>query len=271
LARSRTEAANANLEASRYEGLLAAGVSSRQEAQQRRAAADAARAGVASFQAAAEARKLDLEYTTIRAPIAGRTGAILVREGNLVRANETNLVEIRRLSPAFVSFTVPEAELQTIRFYAATNKLKMAVNLDGDAGAEETGTLSFLDNSVDRATGTVRLKGTFENAERRLWPGQFVNVVVTLDVKANAVVIPAEAVQTGPAGTFVYVIGPDDTAEMRKVQPGIRVAGNQIVVESGVSGGERVVTDGQLRLVPGAKVALQMPAGALPADAGVTR
>jgi len=265
LQRSRAEAANAAAEAARYNNLFQAGVASRQDADQRNASAKALAAAVESFRAATLARKLDLEYATIRAPIAGRTGSILVREGNLVRANETLLVEIRRLSPAFVTFTIPEAELPTLQRYASASTLPVTASASGDAGPPETGTLTFVDSTVDRATGTVQLRGTFENAQRTLWPGQFVDVTVTLEVRQGAIVIPSSALQTGPQGSYVYVVGAEDKAEMRKIQPGPRVAGNGIVVESGLSGGERVVTDGQLRLAPGSKVTIVQDAPAPPA------
>ncbi|MDI1482530.1 efflux RND transporter periplasmic adaptor subunit [Polyangium sp. y55x31] len=277
LERSRTQAANAAAEAARYEELAKAGVATRQDAELRRAEARAAAAAVDAFQAATVARRLDLEYTTIRAPIAGRTGSILVREGNLVRANETVLVEIVRLAPAFVSFAIPEASVPTLQHAMSSSSGPLPVSAaaapSGDAGAPsngEHGTLSFIDSTIDRATGTLRLRATFENTSKTLWPGQFVQATVRLGVQEGAVVIPSEALQTGPSGTFVFVVGADETAEMRPVQPGERVAGGRIIVQSGLSGGERVVTDGQLRVQPGAKVTIvgegpASPAGAAPA------
>ena len=263
LERSRTQAANAEAQAARYEELAKAGVASRQDAELRRAEARAAAAAVDAFRAATVARRLDLEYTTIRAPMTGRTGSILVREGNLVRANETVLVEIVRLAPAFVSFAIPEASVPTLQQAMANSAGPLPVSAAaapaGDAGAPshgELGTLSFLDNTMDRATGTLRLRATFENTSRALWPGQFVQATVRLGVREGAVVIPPSALQTGPSGTFVFVVGADDAAQMRPVQAGERVDGGRIVVQSGLAGGERVVTDGQLRIQPGAKVTI---------------
>ncbi|WP_136934621.1 efflux RND transporter periplasmic adaptor subunit [Polyangium fumosum] len=263
LQRSRTQAANAAAQADRYEELAREGVASRQDAELRRAEARAAAAAVDAFRAAMVARRLDLEYTTIRAPMAGRTGSILVREGNLVRANETVLVEIVRLAPAFVSFAIPEASVPTLQQAMANSSGPLPVSAaaapSGDAGAPnpgEEGTLSFIDSTIDRATGTLRLRATFENTSRTLWPGQFVQATVRLGVREGAVVIPSEALQTGPAGTFVFVVGADEAAQMRPVQVGERVAGGRILVQSGLTGGERVVTDGQLRIQPGAKVTI---------------
>ncbi|MDI1444241.1 efflux RND transporter periplasmic adaptor subunit [Polyangium sp. 6x1] len=263
LERSRTQAANAEAEATRYEELAKAGVASRQDAELRRAEARAAAAAVDAFRAATVARRLDLEYTTIRAPMTGRTGSILVREGNLVRANESVLVEIVRLAPAFVSFAIPEASVPALQQAMANSSGPLPVSAaaapSGDAGATgngEHGTLSFIDSTIDRATGTLRLRATFDNTSRSLWPGQFVQATVRLGVQEGAVVIPAEALQTGPSGTFVFVIGGDDAAQMRPVQPGERVTGGRIIVQSGLAAGERVVTDGQLRVQPGAKVTI---------------
>jgi len=277
LERSRTQAANAAAVAERFELLAKEGVASRQDAELRRAEARAAAADVEAFRAAAAARRLDLEYTTMRAPMAGRTGSILVREGNLVRANETVLVEIVRLAPAFVGFSIPEANVPTLQGAMAGSSgplpVSAAVAQGGDAGTFASGvqgTLSFIDSSIDRATGTLRIRATFPNEERSLWPGQFVQATVRLGVREGAVVVPAEALQTGPAGTFVFVIGEDQTAQMRPVQAGERAEGGRIVVQSGLSGGERVVTDGHLRIRPGGPVTIvgEAPAKAAGVGAG---
>ncbi|MRG96112.1 efflux RND transporter periplasmic adaptor subunit [Polyangium spumosum] len=256
LERSRTQAANAKAEADRYEELAAAGVASRQDAELRRAEARAAVAAVEAFRAATAQRRLDLEYTTLRAPIAGRTGSILVREGNIVRANETVLVDIARLAPTFVTFTLPEASVPALQEARANATEPLPVLAEVSGGHSAEGILTFVDNTIDRATGTLRLRATFDNDDRALWPGQFVQATVRLGVRQGAVVIPSEALQTGPSGTFVFVVGADETAQMRPVQAGERAPGGRVLVQSGLAAGERVVTDGHLRIRPGAPVTI---------------
>lgn len=256
LTRSRVQAENAHAEAERYRTLVEAGVASREQAAERRTNAGALAAAVQAGQATVAARRLDLTYTTIRAPIAGRTGAVLAREGNLVQANETTLVVINRLRPIFVSFTIPEQDLPELQHYLAQGQVPVTAAPADAPDAGERGILTFIDNEVDRATGTVRVKGTFENRDLKLWPGRFVEVVVTLTTREDALVIPAAAVQVGQEGAYVFVVGPDATAEMRLIEQGARVDGERVVVERGLAAGERVVTDGQLRLTPGAKVSV---------------
>lgn len=262
LGRANAEAANAEAEARRYEELAQAGVGSRQEAEQRLAAAKAQRAAVAAGYAAVAARKLDLEYATIKAPIAGRTGAVRVREGNLVQANQTELVVVNQLQPVFVTFTIPEGELRTLQQYMSAGELPITVKPPEDPKAEgDRGTLAFVDNAIDPTTGTVRVKGTFPNQERRLWPGQYVQAMVTLTTRSDALVVPSAALQRGQAGPFVMVVGPDLVAQMRPVQPGDRAQGNRMIIDSGLAAGEQVITDGHLRVVPGAKVSILPPDG----------
>jgi len=267
--RAAAEATNAEAEARRYAELAEAGVASRQEAEQRLAAAKALRAAVAAAQAAVGARRLELEYTTIKAPIGGRTGAVLVREGNLVQANQTDLVVINKIEPILVTFTIPEKELRALQQYMASGELPITAAPPEDPNAKgERGTITFVDNAIDPTTGTVRVKGTFQNAEKRLWPGQFVQTQVTLATRADALVVPAVAVQRGQAGPYVFVVGPDMVAHMRPVTPGDRVEGERVIIDSGLAPGDQVITDGHLRVVPGAKVSIQ-PAAAPAADAGV--
>jgi multidrug efflux system membrane fusion protein len=266
--RAVAEAASAEAEARRYAGLAEAGVGSRQDAEQRLAAAKALRAAVAAMQAAVAARRLDLEYTTIKAPIGGRTGAVLVREGNLVRANETDLVVINKIEPILVSFTIPEKELRSLQQYMASGELPITAAPPEDPNAKgDRGTITFVDNAIDPTTGTVRVKGTFQNADKRLWPGQFVQTQVTLATRADALVVPAMAVQRGQVGPYVFVVGQDLVAHMRPVTPGDRAEGQRVIITNGLAAGEQVITDGHLRVVPGAKVSIQ-PGNAPAADAG---
>jgi membrane fusion protein, multidrug efflux system len=205
-------------------------------------------------QAAVENARVQLSYTTIRAPLAGKTGNLAVTAGNLVRANDTTaMVTITTSAPIYVTFSVPEKDLMRIRQYASSTSFTTEVVIPGDEANHAFGKLSLVDNTVDAATGTVRLKATFQNDDRRLYPGQFVNVVLTLGIQNAAVVVPSQAVQIGQDKSFVYVVKFDSTAEMRVVKPGATVD-PMTVIEDGLKPGEQVVTDGQLRLVPGAKV-----------------
>jgi len=205
-------------------------------------------------QAAVESARVQLSYTTIRAQLAGKTGNLAVTAGNLVRANDTTpMVTITSSAPIYVTFSVPESDLMRIRQYASSTSFKTEVIIPGDEANHAFGNLSLVDNTVDVATGTVRLKATFINDDRRLYPGQFVNVVLTLGIQSGAVVVPSQAVQAGQDKSFVYVVKFDSTAEMRVVKPGA-IADTMTVIDEGLKPGEQVVTDGQLRLVPGAKV-----------------
>jgi multidrug efflux system membrane fusion protein len=205
-------------------------------------------------QAAVENARVQLSYTTIRAPLTGKTGNLAVTAGNLVRANDTTaMVTITTSAPIYVTFSVPEKDLMRIRQYASSTSFTTEVVIPGDEANHAFGKLSLVDNTVDAATGTVRLKATFQNDDRRLYPGQFVNVVLTLGIQHDAVVVPSQAVQIGQDKSFVYVVKFDSTAEIRVVKPGA-IADTMTVIEDGLKPGEQVVTDGQLRLVPGAKV-----------------
>jgi multidrug efflux system membrane fusion protein len=225
------------------------------------AAVRADQSSVANLQAAQKAEqanvdnaRVQLSYATIRAPISGRTGSLAVTGGNLVRANDTAaMVTITQTAPIYVTFSVPEQDLQRIRQYAGASSLSASVVIPGDDANPAQGRLSLVDNTVDVTTGTVRLKATFENGDRRLYPGQFVNVVLTLGTESQALLVPSQAVQVGQDKSFVYVVKPDMTAEVRTVKPGAQVD-NMTVIDDGLKPGEQVVTDGQLRLVPGSKV-----------------
>ena len=253
LARDKAQLAHARAQEQRYQDLLQKNFISKDAYAQFRTNVDTAEATVRGDAAAVENARLQLEYATIRSPIAGRTGKIMIQLGNLVKANDTNpLVVINQVSPVYVSFAVPEQDLTEIRRYMAAGKLPVQARLSDSSAAAE-GELAFIDNAVDMTTGTVKLRAIFQNKDRALWPGQFVTTVVTLHEQPGAIVVPSQAVQTGPKGQYVYVVKPDFSAEMRDVVVD-RTEGTESVIAKGLAAGERVVTVGQLRLVPGIKV-----------------
>ncbi|HLK65416.1 MAG TPA: efflux RND transporter periplasmic adaptor subunit [Bryobacteraceae bacterium] len=270
LARDSASARYAEAQAARYAELLKNGIISKDQSEQLRASADAAAQAVAADQAAIESAKasigasraavenakIQLGYTTITSPIDGRTGNLTVKQGNIVMANSVEMMTINQVEPIYVTFAVPEAQLPAIKKYMAEGKLPVRARPQDDAGNEENGILTFVDNAVDTTTGTIRLKGTFPNSDHKLWPGEFVRVVLRLTTQQNAVVVPNEAVQTGQNGSFVYVVKPDRTVESRVVTTGARVD-QDMVIESGLETGETVVTEGQLRLAPGSRVVVR--------------
>ena len=220
-------------------------------------------ATIRADEAALAAARLDLARTTIEAPISGRAGTIRVDAGNLVRANGDPLVTILATRPVRASFSVPEKYLSEIRRRSALGALRVRALAPGETGEGHAGSLTFIDNAVDRTTGTIRLEATFPNDDQALWPGQFVELTVELSVQADAVIAPTAAIQAGQQGPYVFVIRDDGTAEMRPVVVD-RAMGDESVIAQGLSGGETVVTDGQLRIVPGAKVAVAPPQQAGP-------
>jgi multidrug efflux system membrane fusion protein len=214
LARDLAQAENARAEARRYEALWKGGISSKEQYDQVGAAADAQDAAVRADRGSLEDAKVQLTYFTIYSPINGRTGSLLVHKGNQVKANDvSSLVTINQVQPIYTTFTVPEKLLPEIRSRMKTGNLRVEALAANDAGAPIHGVLNFVDNGVDPTTGTIKLKAEFTNADRRLWPGQFVNVTVTLGSDANATVVPSQAIQTGQLGQYVYVIKPDMTVE----------------------------------------------------------
>jgi multidrug efflux system membrane fusion protein len=220
------------------------------------AAIESAEQTVRADQAAVENTKLQLAYTTIHSPIDGRTGSLMLHEGNIVRSSGTNdstLVAINQVQPIYVSFALPERELPVVKRYMAAGKLEVEAFPAGEEQPPARGVITFVDNAVDRATGTIRLKATFANEEKRLWPGQFANVALTLATEPDAIVVPSQAIQTGQEGQYVFVVKPDSTVEVRPVVVE-RIHRSETVVAKGLKPGETVVTDGQLRLVPGATV-----------------
>lgn len=190
--------------------------------------------------------------------ISGRTGNLSLQPGNLVKANDISLVTINQVQPIYATFSIPEKRLAEVKKAMAGGALKVDAVIPNDPGSKETGTISFLDNAVNAATGTIRLKGVFTNSSGKLWPGQFVDLVMTLSSRQNAVVVPTPAIQTGQQGQFIYVVKPDKTVEMRPVTVGTEQAGESII-EKGLAPGETLVISGQLRLVPGATI--EVPSG----------
>jgi multidrug efflux system membrane fusion protein len=216
---------------------------------------DNARAAIQANEATVETARLQLAYTTIRAPMDGRTGNLLVQGGNVVKSTEDNpLVVIAQIRPIYVSFAVPEQHLTAVKKYRAEGALKVEAVLDGGRRSV-VGAVTFMNNTVDASTGTIQLKATFPNTDNALWPGQFVDVALTL-TSERAVLVPTQAVQAGQQGPYVFVVKPDSTVESRSVKVGRRLA-RELVIEQGVQAGEQVVTDGQLRLVPGARVEIK--------------
>ena len=256
LAKDQAQLENARAEAERYTKLFQEGIVSKEQYDSMRTNADALAASVRADEAAIEKAKIDLSYCTIQAPIDGRTGALLVHPGNLVKDNDATLVVVNQIHPIYVTFSVPEQHLADIKRYRAEGPLKVEVIIPSQEQNPAKGVLTFIDNAVDNTTGTIKLKGTFENPDNRLWPGQFVNVALTLATQPNAVVVPSQAVQTGQVGQYVFVVKQDMTAEYRPVVAGNNTAG-ETVIQKGIQAGETLVTDGQLRLVPGMKVVIK--------------
>jgi multidrug efflux system membrane fusion protein len=254
LARDEAQAANARVQAKRYADLLERGLVPKEQAEQMTTSSAALEASVRADQAAIANAELQRQYTVIRAPVSGRTGALMVQAGNLVRANDTTpLVVINEIAPIYVSFSVPTRELSAVLQPARLGELRVSVTNPDTTGPREHGTVTFVDNGADPTTGTIRLKATFPNGDRHLWPGQLVNVSLTLRTEPNAIVVPSEAVQTGQDGTYVFVVKADRTVEMRPVDVE-RTTEGLAVIRTGLQASETVVTDGQLRLEPGATV-----------------
>lgn len=277
LARDLAQEKYAQTQASRIDELFKAGVMSKEQTDQTRSSADAlaqavnadkaaiesAKAQIGAANAAIDNAKVQLGYTTIRSPIDGRTGNLMVKQGNIVAMNTTDLITIAEVQPIYVTFSVPEANLADVKKYMAAGKLPVTVTPQDDASKKETGVLTFVDNTVDSTTGTIKLKGTFPNTDRALWPGQFVRVALRLTTRPDAVILPNQAVQTGQEGQFVYVVKADKTVEFRPVVTGARID-QDLVIEKGVQPGETVVTEGQLRLAPGSRIMLRDERGPRP-------
>jgi multidrug efflux system membrane fusion protein len=240
----------------RYQDLLQQNFVSKEGYAQVAANFRGAEAGVKASEAAVEHARLNLEYTTIRAPISGRVGKVMLSEGNLVKAADSDaMLVINQLSPIYISVAVPERFLNEIRERQKAAPLRMEAALDR-TGPPLAGRLAFIDNSVDLTTGTIKLRGIFENRDKALWPGQFVDAWVALRDEENAIVVPTQALQTGPDGQFVFVVKEGSSAEMRTLEV-VRTEGAESVIAAGVRPGETVVVDGASRLLPGTRVSMK--------------
>ncbi len=269
LARDTAQELYARTQSGRYDKLAAEGIVSKDQGEQFKSNADALAQSVAADRAAIESARaqavadqanianaeVQLGYTSIKSPIDGRTGNLTIKQGNVVPPNTTELVTINQIEPIYATFAVPESKLNDVKKYMADGKVQVLAKLQ-DAAGNESGTLTFIDNNVDMTTGTIKLKGTFDNRDRKLWPGQFVNVILRLAMQPNAIVVPNQAVQTGQDGAFVYVVKEDRSVEARPVVAGVRVD-QDLVIDKGLSVGETIVTEGQLRLAPGIKVQMR--------------
>jgi multidrug efflux system membrane fusion protein len=251
----------AQSQAKRYQELLDKNFVSKEAYAQIATNAQVAEATAKASQAVLENARLNLAYCTISSPIDGYAGKLLLQAGNLVKANDVNpLVVVNQVRPIYVSFAVPEQALGEIRARIASGPLAVEVIPAGESRVLATGRLVFVDNAVDPSTGTIRLRGEFDNSDKALWPGQFVNVSLRLREQSDAIVIPARALQTGPSGQYVYLIKPDMTAEMRAVA--VERTEGELAVVKGIARDERVVTRGALRLAPGARVEIRSEAEA---------
>jgi multidrug efflux system membrane fusion protein len=265
--RDKAQSKSLEADAGRFAQLAKDGIVARNQNEQAQAAAEANRATIQADQAAVESlkasidsdrsaierAKLDITYCEIRSSGSGRTGNLLVHAGNIVTANTTTLVVINKVEPIWVSFGLPEEYLTAVRRIHSQRPMTVDAAAQDNSAPADRGALSVIDNTVDTQSGTIKLKATFANSKRTLWPGQFVNVSLTLDTQAHAVTVPSEAVQPGQQGQMVYVVKPDQTVEPRTVKVGA-THGSKVVIEHGVAAGENVVTDGQLRLYPGARI-----------------
>jgi multidrug efflux system membrane fusion protein len=254
-ARDQAQLENSKIQFNREQKLFDQKLVSQDEFDTSKAGLDALIGTVAADQAAVTNAELNLGFTGIRAPFDGRTGSLQFHEGNVVKAPDDTLLTINQIHPIYVAFAVPEQYLPEIKREMREKTLKVMATFQ-NMDAPPQGELTFIDNAVDTTTGMIQLKATFPNEDNALWPGQFVQVTLTLSELTNAIVVPSQAVQTGQNGQFVYVVKPDQTAEQRPVTIGITYQG-QTVVQSGLPAGETVVTDGQLRLAPGVKVSIK--------------
>lgn len=267
LARDSANQKYAHDTADRYAQLVKEGIVSKDQAEQLHSNADALSQAVEADRAAIESAKaqmvadeaniqnvkVQLSYTTVYAQVDGRTGNVSVKQGNIVAPNTVEVLTINQVQPIYVTFSVPEARLPEIRQYMARGRLPVTAKAQDDTGDGERGELTFIDNTVDTTTGTVKLKGTFQNAGLKLWPGQFLNVTLRLTTQPNAITVPNQAVQNGQDGQFIYVVKDDHTVEARNVTTGPRID-QDLVILKGINAGDTVVTEGQLRLQPGSSV-----------------
>jgi multidrug efflux system membrane fusion protein len=256
LARDEAQLINARLTFLRTSNLFESKIASQQDFDSAEATYQGLLATLVADRAAISNAQVNLDYTAIQSPIDGRTGNLAVKAGNVVKSPDDVLVTITQIRPVYVSFSVPEQHLTSIRRRASQEKLPVLAFAPGETNNVARGELTFIDNTVDTNTGTILLKGTFSNEHHVLWPGQFVRTTLTLSNLAGVTVVPSQAVQSGQNGEFVFVVGPEDKVDARPVTTGITFDGVQ-VIQSGVKPGETVVTDGQLRLTPGSKVSIK--------------
>jgi membrane fusion protein, multidrug efflux system len=253
----QAQAENSRIQADRYSGLEKQGIVSHEQAEQLRTQAKADASAVEADKANVEAARVQLQYTYIVAPIDARTGSLMINLGNLVKANDTPyLLQLNQVTPIYVTFSVPEANLDRVRHRFSSGQLKVLAYPKGQADSPAEGRLTFIDNGVDTTTGMLKLKGTFPNGDRRLWPGEFVDVALVLSTQRNVVVVSTRAIQSGQQGEYVYVVRTDSTAESRPV----KTAGayqNVTLIADGLKPGEQVIVNGQLRVAPNAKVVVQ--------------
>ncbi len=257
LAKDNAQLENARLQVSRYADLVKKGYVAQEQYDQISTNSAALEAMVNADKAAVENAQLQLKYCYIYSPLSGRAGSLISYKGNLIKANaDSSMVVINQLQPVYVTFSVPEQNLQEIKKYMATGKLKVDAFMSNEDPDPAEGLLTFIDNTVDAATGTIKLKATFSNNDKKLWPGQFVNIKMTLGTQTGVIVVPSQAVQTGQQGQYIFVVKDDLTVEQRPVEVD-RTINDEAVIATGLKGDEKVVTDGQLRLVPGAKVEIK--------------
>ena len=256
LARDKATEAYNRAQAQRYKTLFDQGVVPAEQVDSVTSSADASDAIVNADEAAVNTAELNLEYCTLTSPLDGRTGTIMVKQGNLVKVADVPIVVINQVNPIYVNFTVPQQYWPEIKEDVDRRALHVAVTIPQDSGRPIAGTLTFVDNSVDSTTGTIHLRGTFENAQNRLWPGLYVNVLLTLSEQPNATVVPAHSIVTTQKGAYVYVVRSDNTVEQRTVVPN-RTIETETIVDKGLRPGEVIVTDGQINLLPGAKIEIK--------------
>jgi membrane fusion protein, multidrug efflux system len=253
LARDKASAVYNRSQAQRYKTLFDQGVAPAQQVDSMLSAADASDAVVNADEAAVKTAELNLEYCTIESPISGRTGTIMVKPGNLVKVADVPIVVINQVNPIYVNFTVPQQYWPDIKEHVNRSALHVLATIPQDQGSPVQGTLTFVDNIVDSTTGTIHLRGTFENGQNRLWPGLYVNVLLTLSEQPNAIVVPAQSIVSTQEGSYVYVVRANNTVEQRTVVASRTINGDT-VIEKGLKPGETIVIDGQVNLVPEAKI-----------------
>ena len=258
LARDRIIQNNARKDYERYSQLVKEGIVTQEQAEGYRTKAESAAADLDADKAAVESARTQLSFCTITAPISGRLGALAIDRGNVVKANDTVLVTINKLVPINASFSIAEKDFAAVKRQMVAGRMSVTAEVPGALGAKETGVVTFVDNTIDATTGTIRIKAAFENTKKLLWPGQFVNLSLTMAIMNNAVVVPSQALQTGQNGQFVFVVTKEGVAEIRPVVVG-PVSQGVTVIEKGLQSGEQVVVDGQMRVVPGGKVEIKQP------------